>query len=125
MFRGLDQPTREALAAAELPLPSARVRGEPGAELAERVLAEAGLTLASLRIRAPRENFFARGLRRAVVQPGELTHRIEPDDLEPQRQKLTLSFELPRGSFATILVKGITARLRPETPADPEPPAPR
>jgi tRNA(Glu) U13 pseudouridine synthase TruD len=36
-----------------------------------------------------------------------LTHEFAADDKQRGREKLTLAFELPRGSYATLLVKAI------------------
>ena len=43
------------------------------------------------------------------VRPAGLEHTAAADDLNRGRQKLTLRFDLPRGSYATMLVKRVTA----------------
>lgn len=97
----------ETLVDLELPLPSARLHLQPGPMLSliSDVLAELGLELRQLRVKYPRDSFFSKGSRRAVVQVPNLSHAAEADDLYPRRQKLTLKFDLPRGSYATILIK--------------------
>ena len=109
-FGPLEDGQREKLKAIVLPLPSARARltDEPMKERVERSLREVGLDLKSLRIRHPRENFFSRGDRAATFAPGGLSSAWDTDDLYPGRRKLELKFDLPRGSYATILVKRIT-----------------
>ena len=94
----------------ELPLPSARLHLEPGPELEqmESVIREQGLELRELRVKHPRDSFFSKGSRRAICLPGEVTQAAAADELYPKRQKLTLGFDLPRGSYATVLVKRIT-----------------
>jgi len=100
-----------------LPLPSARLKPEPGASwlpVVEEVLKGEGLTLAELKIRGLQKPFFSKGDRPACVWPANLTHATHTDELNAGRRKLVLSFELPRGSYATMLVKRITSR--PPTP---------
>lgn len=95
-----------------LPLPSSRVKPVAGAlwsEIAEEVLKGEGLSLAELRIRGMEKPFFSKGKRAGCVRPANLTHAADSDDLNPGKQKLTLTFDLPRGSYATMLVKRITS----------------
>ena len=90
-----------------LPLPSARLHLDAG-ELQghyDQVLAEEGMELRQVRVKYPRDTFFSKGDRLAVVRPGDFQHEFASDDLYAGQQKLTLSFILPRGSYATILVK--------------------
>lgn len=93
-----------------LPLPSARLHLEPGPILSlyEQVLADEGLTLRELRVKYPRDAFFSKGERPAVVIPRELRMHSDDDDLNPGRHRVTLQFVLPRGCYATILVKRLT-----------------
>jgi tRNA pseudouridine13 synthase len=103
----LDASQQAKLRAARLPLPSARIPHHEGPlrPLLDRVVAEAGLSLRDLRIKYPRDSFFSKGDRAALFQPGDLRWESDTDDLYAGRQKLTLRFDLPRGSYATILVK--------------------
>ena len=109
-FRRLTSEQRALLHPAELPLPSARLHLEEGPTkaLIDRVLAGAGLELRMLRVKYPRDTFFAKGERPVVSQARDLTWRAEPDELHEDRRKLVLDFSLGRGSYATILVKRIT-----------------
>ncbi len=94
-----------------LPLPSARVKPEPDAPwraIAEQVLNEEGLTLAELKIKGTQKPFFSKGDRAGCVRPASLSHEAGPDELHRGRMKLRLRFELPRGSYATMLVKRVT-----------------
>jgi tRNA pseudouridine13 synthase len=95
-----------------LPLPSSRVKPVPGAlwsDIAEEVLRAEGLTLAELRIKGMEKPFFSKGERLGCVRPANLNHADEPDDARSGKRKLVLKFDLPRGSYATMLVKRITA----------------
>jgi tRNA pseudouridine13 synthase len=103
------EPLRE-LAELQLPLPSSRLKlddADPRAELVRTVLAEEGLELRQMQIKGIREMFFSRGERAALCLPRELAHIFAPDENHRGRDKLTLRFELPRGSYATLLVKSI------------------
>jgi tRNA pseudouridine13 synthase len=95
-----------------LPLPSARVKPEPGAAwlpIVEEVLAAEGLSLAELKIKGMQKPFFSKGERAGCVRPANLAHETGTDELNAGRRKLTLKFDLPRGSYATMLVKRLTA----------------
>lgn len=108
MPRGLDEAQRGALTALSLPLPSARLKlpdEGPRRELVESVLADEGLELPQMQVKGVRELFFSRGERAALCQPSAVQAQAAADDLNPGRRKLLLSFELPRGSYATLLVK--------------------
>ena len=108
--RGLTVPGLEMLKSARLPLPSARLRrpeGDPGRELARAVLAEEGLTLEQMKVRGSRELFFSRGDRPALIIPADLQAEVSDDERHLGRKKLLLSFELPRGAYATLIVKRI------------------
>lgn len=111
MHRRLDPAIRDELAALQLPLPSARTKvdvADPRAALAESVLAEDDLTLKQMQVKGLREVFFSRGDRAALCRPVDLRHENAADDLNRGRQKLLLSFELPRGCYATLIVKRTT-----------------
>ena len=95
-----------------LPLPSSRVKPAAGAlwsEVAEEVLRAEGLTLGELRIRGLEKPFFSKGDRAGCVRPANLTQAAAADELNPGKQRLTLTFDLPRGSYATMLVKRVTS----------------
>jgi tRNA pseudouridine13 synthase len=110
-WRRLDPPTRARLTELDLPLPSSRVEvpGGPVRALVERTLAERGLTLEQLDVKHPRGSFFSKGWRPSLLVPRGLTAEEGDDDLYPGKRCLTLAFDLPRGAYATILVKRLTA----------------
>ncbi len=109
-FRTLEANERETLLGTDLPLPSARLHLDPGPQLdrIEAVVRANGLELRELRVKHPRDSFFSKGSRPAIILPTEVSESSEGDDLYPGRKKVALSFELPRGSYATMLVKRIT-----------------
>jgi tRNA pseudouridine13 synthase len=107
-------PTEAAGAWTELtlPLPSARIKLDPTAPWArvvEEVLREEGLTLRELQVKGMHKPFFSKGDRSASVRPMGLQHDVATDERNAGHQKLVLRFELPRGSYATILVKRVPA----------------
>lgn len=94
----------------ELPLPSARGKLEEGRtlDLLNAVVAEEGLEKRQLRVKYPRDSFFSKSTRKTVIAIPELDFESDDDELYPKRQKVKLAFDLPRGSYATILVKRLT-----------------
>jgi tRNA pseudouridine13 synthase len=100
----------KSLQEAPIPLPSSRnpfPRG-PLAEIVQRVLENLQLTWSGLRIKHLRDVFFSKGARATLFFPEHLEYSEIEDELNPGRHGLRLSFELPKGSYATILVKRIT-----------------
>lgn len=100
-----------------LPLPGARLEGveHPG----QRILFADVLAAEDL---AP-EDFAIEGVpgfalkpepRALVVRPSDLRVRpAEPDPLNPGRQMARMSFRLPRGSYATLVVRRLIGPARP------------
>jgi tRNA pseudouridine13 synthase len=114
-FRELTEDERTALHALTLPLPSARLHFEPDdprEALYTRVVREAsGLELRELRLKYPRDTFFSKGERTAAVVPEDCRMAAGADEMNPGRQAVTLEFVLPRGAYATIVIKRLTGRL--------------
>jgi tRNA pseudouridine13 synthase len=111
MFRSLDEAQRRAWSALSLPLPSARCQlnsADWRLPLMQAVLAEEGLELRQLQIKGIREMFFSKGERPAWCRPDGLAYQAEADERHPGKQKLLLAFELPRGAYATLVVKRVT-----------------
>jgi len=107
------QPGSDAIAtlqSTELPLPCARIDRPEGliGDLLDAVLQEEQVELREIRVKYPRDSFFSKGVRNAIIHPASLNSAVADDELHPQRQKMQLSFDLPRGSYATILVKRLT-----------------
>jgi tRNA pseudouridine13 synthase len=63
------------------------------------------LELSQLKIKGIREMFFSKGERAAQCRPVDLVHAVGSDELNAGRRKLILQFDLPRGSYATLLIK--------------------
>jgi tRNA pseudouridine13 synthase len=94
----------------ELPMPSARGKLDEGPtlDLINSVVAEEGLEKRQLRVKYPRDSFFSKSSRKTVIAIPELQFEVSDDELYSKRKKVTLAFDLPRGSYATILVKRLT-----------------
>lgn len=109
-FQELTAEETARLSGLQLPLPAARNKLEPGPiqTLLDSVLAGIGMEQRLLRVKYPRDSFFSKGERPAIVRAAGFEHTVEEDELYPRRKKLTLQFDLPRGSYATILVKRLT-----------------
>ena len=111
-FKTLTESERSDLNELSLPLPSARLHLEAGPleDLYERVIREQGLSLREVRVKYPRDSFFSKGDRQAIVRPEQLRLEISGDDeLNARRLRLRLEFVLPRGSYATIFIKRLTS----------------
>ena len=96
----LDIPT----AAAKMDFPDDLVRS-----LYEDILKENDLKPGSFRTKALRKVYFRSFKRKAMLIPEDLRMVEKGDDeLHPAREKMTISFFLPRGAYGTMLVKRIT-----------------
>lgn len=107
-------PTAEARLHEDLkiPLPGKGMRfpiPETGLIL-EEILRERRLRPASLEQEVLPGLFFKAMPREVIVRPSAVwADQPEPDDLYPGRQKVALRFSLPRGSYATMLIKAAIA----------------
>lgn len=113
-FLDLDADQAAAFARTALSLPTARTQLEPGSEiesLTNRVVGRHGLAVRQLRVKYPRDSFFSKGDRPIVFRPTNTSLSTAPDELHPDHQKITLTFDLPRGCYATILMKRLLAAI--------------
>ncbi|HEX3314077.1 MAG TPA: tRNA pseudouridine(13) synthase TruD, partial [Gemmataceae bacterium] len=95
----------------ELPLPSARTKiadDDPIKPFVDGVLTEEGLTQKGMQVRGIREMFFSKGGRPAFLVASNVTGEVADDETRPGKKKLTMGFDLPRGCYATLVVKRIT-----------------
>ncbi|MDD3389845.1 MAG: tRNA pseudouridine(13) synthase TruD, partial [Synergistaceae bacterium] len=77
------------------------------------LLAERGVRLSKFRMKEISQAYFASFPRRCVVVPGDLKCEREEDPLFPGKLAIRTGFFLPRGSYATMLLK--TAAAGPVT----------
>jgi tRNA pseudouridine13 synthase len=102
----LDQKWREI----EMPLLATTTQmREPWHHAAAAVLAEENLKLEDLRIPGLRRPAFGEAIRPLFVEASTfIMSPPETDDLgNGKRKKVTLSFELPRGAYATVLLRAL------------------
>jgi len=95
----------------EIPLPSSRVElplDHPCGSSIEAVLREEGLSMNQIKLKHYREPFFSKGNRPAFYVPEGLQHEIGWDKLNKGHRKIRLTFALPRGSYATLLIKRVS-----------------
>lgn len=90
-----------------LPLPSARLK--VSTPEIDAVLADEGLTLSTLKVPGLQKPYFSKGDRPAFLRPAGVSADPGDDALNRGRKTLTLRFDLPRGGYATMIVKRLTA----------------
>jgi len=74
----------------------------------EDILQAEGLTLSDLKPRLLRRAYLPRGQRRLILRPADASASPPvPDERFPGRQKVTLAFALPPGSYATLVVRSL------------------
>jgi tRNA pseudouridine13 synthase len=110
-FRRLNDQQRADVSSLQLPLPTARAKldpTDPRLPFIQEILKEEGLDLRDLKVKGLRDWFFSKGVRPALCLPEGLKHEMGTDENHPGRHKMILIFEVPRGSYATLLVARIT-----------------
>jgi tRNA pseudouridine13 synthase len=116
IHRGLDPEQAELLKAAQLPLPASRTplpAEGPVRDAVLEVVGSFGLAWEDLRVKHLKDVFFSKGSRPALFFAQNLTQTTEADDLYPGRKKIALGFELPKGAYATLVVKRVTDAALP------------
>jgi tRNA pseudouridine13 synthase len=90
-----------------LPLPSARQHHWPEGTLEdlESVVGELGLTVRELRLKFPRDTFFSRGEREVLLFAKDFRANWESTDSKQGQSDWKLAFELPRGAYATMIIR--------------------
>ena len=111
LHQGLDPQQAEELRAWSLPLPASRsTLPETGEkrDLALGVVTERGFEWNDLRVKHLKDVFFSKGERPALFLPTNVSHRLTDDELYPGRKKVAIDFLLPKGAYATLVVKRCT-----------------
>lgn len=93
-----------------IPLPSARVAEwkSPIDTLLQEILQPMNLTAKQLRVKYPRDTFFSKGDRTALMRLQEFQWDWS-NDPESSKVNLQLRFELERGCYATIFVRWLNS----------------
>lgn len=97
----------QAMTAVPIPLPSARQHTWPAGtlELLEEVLAPWNIAPRELRLKFPRDTFFSRGDRSMVLKPIGIVSNWERDPERSDRWHWLVEFTLPRGAYATMVIR--------------------
>lgn len=74
------------------------------------LLNERGLKPSMFNLRKVRQAFFSSVERDVLTVPQSFEYRVDDDEIYSGKRKLTLQFILPRGSYATMLIKRIFAK---------------
>jgi tRNA pseudouridine13 synthase len=114
-WQNLDERTLDDLKNAEIPTAAAKMNFPDNLvrSIYEQILREIDLRLGSFRTKALRKVRFRSFGRKALVIPGDF--RVlgrDEDELHAGKKKLTISFFLPRGSYATMLIKRLSLAWR-------------
>jgi tRNA pseudouridine13 synthase len=109
--RRLSPEQTQILRQTPIPLPSARnpMPAGPLEPVVHEVLGRFQLDWTNLRVKHLKDVFFSKGSRACLIFPEKLEFAVIDDDLHPKKRAVRLAFDLPRGSYATIMVKRITA----------------
>jgi tRNA pseudouridine13 synthase len=95
-----------------IPLPNHRaVYGDPAlAAVVAQVLAEEALTLNDLKARILKKAYLSKSKRGLLLFPQKVSASPPgPDERFPGQSRLTLTFTLPRGSYATLVLRVLAA----------------
>jgi len=98
----------------EFPTPGygAKMPDQLTQKIYEKILIENNLKPSAFNFRKFRLHYIKTFPRRGIVFPENLkVSKLEADELYPKYFKLILSFSLPAGSYATILIKNIQAHI--------------
>ncbi len=112
---GLSHEQAADLNQVRLPLHSSRNRIQQTRQfdLAVEIAQEYGIEWHDLRVRYLKDVFLAKGERRGYYQlVAPSCSGINEDELHRSSKKVTIAFELPRGAYATLLVKRIAGALK-------------
>jgi len=102
-----------------LPLPSGRQKQYPSetVDCLMPLLKQLNMEPHQIRLKFPRDTFFSRGERAVWLEIKDIQHSFSEDEQSPSRSRLDLHFSLPRGAYATMVVKYLTNQ---DTPSNEE-----
>jgi tRNA pseudouridine13 synthase len=115
-YRELPEKLFETLQGRKLPVPGwdSRVEDPRIAAITNGILQREGMELQDLKVRQL-SGIFVNGVERpAILLPREFSvGRVEEDELYRKRKKITMRFFLPRGGYATLIIKRLQAGGQP------------
>lgn len=103
-----------------LPLPSARQKSYPSdtVEYLMPILQDLQMEPHQIRLKFPRDTFFSRGERAVWLEIKDIQHSFQEDEQSSSthspKSRLDLHFSLPRGAYATMIVKYLTNQDSPD-----------
>lgn len=121
LWQSLTEDQIRLLGQSEIPLPCSRNALPEEHELAgavAEIMEKWGLVWHSLRVKKMEDVFFSKGSREVMLRPSVGNCTVEPDDLNPGKRMARLVFELPRGSYATLIIKRLQAGVGERLVAD-------
>jgi len=107
----LEPAQRDALFGLQIPMPSAQIKleeNDPRRQIIDEIIRDEQLEWDQFRLKGMKNVFFSKGERAALFLPKDLTWEAGGDELHAGRKKLSLGFILPRGCYATIVVKRLS-----------------
>jgi tRNA pseudouridine13 synthase len=110
-YKEIPEGLKDYLLGLYLPAPAPKAKFDKKIEaLVKEVLRKEGMSIEDLKLKLKmRGVYFKPYLRKVVVRPEDLESKgLEADEIYPGKMKLELSFSLPPGSYATILIKRLT-----------------
>ncbi len=119
MYHELPEPLHAQLSDLDLPLPQHRATyQEPTMEeIVQGVLDEQGFSLNDLKARILKKAYLPKHTRPLLLRPSKVsTVEIEADEQFPGRQAARLSFGLPSGSYATLVIRSLIPKKDPFEP---------
>ncbi len=111
LHRDLTTDQARTLTASRVPLPASRTSLPEETlvrEIALEVVRERGLEWNDLRVKHLKDVFFSKGSRPALFFPDHVSSNEAEDEFHPGQRKVELQFELPKGAYATLIVKRVT-----------------
>ncbi len=107
-----DRKLIEYLKNTKVPTPSSKAKmpDDTTDRIYREILNEREITPSKFNLREIRHAFFKSVERAVLVIPESFMYRFENDEIYEGKKKLILAFILPRGSYATMLIKRIFAK---------------
>jgi tRNA pseudouridine13 synthase len=108
-YRMLPEPLLSRLASAALPTAAPDMPPlEPDiGEVFSALLFERGVRLSKFRLKEMEQAYFSSFPRACTVVPGDASWKREEDPLFPGKNAMRVNFFLPRGSYATMMLKAV------------------
>lgn len=92
------------------PLPAYNLKLENDLkEIYGQIFSREGLKPEDFKLRGMKTTYFLKGERKVIIFPEELkVLQVKPDELNKNRLAVRISFSLPSGSYATVIIKRLT-----------------